>query len=83
VIEDTELVNREQTMKSKVVVVSNKTPLDEINRAMNLPVELWSDDGREFTVKSWRPNAEFGRIITVSCELVVRLKKSDEDDAKP
>ena len=50
-----------------------------ISRAIALPEELYSKDGRVFSVRSWHPEVDREAVVTVKLTAVVLMDKSCEE----
>jgi hypothetical protein len=50
-----------------------------ISRAIALPDELYSRDGRVFRVHSWHPEVDREAVVTVKLTAVVLMDKSIEE----
>jgi len=58
--------------------------LPTVNRAIEVPTRLYTDDGRVFEIIEWKPFVRSEKFITITAEMSVRIpvaKRSHADSS--
>lgn len=58
--------------------VANSFSKEERDAAVIAPVKLYSEDGREFWIKSWEPRVAQGEAVTVAINAYVAVPDKEE-----